>query len=883
MPMQEQPQPPSNTDIEARLRQREMDAPAPNVSDPLRFVQKGLMFGAGDVASAGLNAPIDSLVSQFGDNPVSVGKAYDQRLAFERQRMDNYRQRNPLVADTAEAAGAVAPALAATILSGGAAAPMALEASPAAQTGIKRLGQFLSENIAKPAATNAAYGLGYSFGSGRGGFDNRLDAANEGAMVGAITGPLIPAGVNFGKGVYDTVANQFTGRMSGTRADNVPVMKVFEAIQRDNPGLSPQEVIQATRAKLASLGTGASLADVGDNTRALAGAVGRLPGEGKARINDFVTARQEGVRNPVTQVLEGGQFGRVDNLINDLVPENYYQAKDATVEARKKLGAFYEAAKSGGNNIPKATDPNSRSFADILKEEADPSFQAMMSGVNIDDPRQFNSLIQDATLKTPPVAQPVTLNTRIRQLGGIDKNDPNIGDIKAMDVRLFGRQKREITPQGDVKIVNAPKSLDYMREALAEEGWISKKATIAELLDKISNDASGASVYHPKDYQKMIDFENYNNAASGIDTAKQKLAYEYGIENPKEFIKTIETNAKNAQSQFDNLGKQGVGNGVDVNPVLNGLDKEIAVSKGGIKSGLQKVRSYLVNDKGQPETTIDTLHQAKMAIDDLMTGEARSSMGTVSKAKIRDYQDQIVQAIENSPGGQQYQQGRLGTAGQWRISEALDNGRDFLSRGTARSNEDMARLMQNMKPEELDALRTGAAQSLKEIIGNTKRTANVTDKLIDKPALEERVRMVFGDDKTFQQYINTLENEKTFYKTYAEIAKGSPTAGRLAAQEDLMQNVPGMTEVGQFAVNPSIWNALRAGKRVVNDRFHRIAIPEPVRNRMAEILIKGQTAPITDALTQQQIAERNRALLARAIFLGGNQMINDAPPSQGGR
>jgi hypothetical protein len=216
---------------------------------------------------------------------------------------------------------------------------------------------------------------------------------------------------------------------------------------------------------------------LGNNTRSLAGAVGRIPGQGKTIINDAVTTRQEGVRG-ADGGLQGGQYGRISGLVDDLVPADYFAAKDATKAARKDLGASYEAART------------------------------------------------------------------------------------ADDV-------------------------------------------------------------------------------------------------------------------------------VDVMPILANLDQEIATSKGGIQSGLQKVRSYLVDSKGRPEIDINSLHQAKMAIDDLMSGEAKSSMGNVAKAKIRDYQNQIVDAIENSAGGASYREGRLGTAAEWRVNEALDTGRDFMTRATARSPEDL--------------------------------------------------------------------------------------------------------------------------------------------------------------------------------------------------
>ena len=174
--------------------------------------------------------------------------------------------------------------------------------------------------------------------------------------------------------------------------------------------------------------------------------------------------------------------------------------------------------------------------------------------------------------------------------------------------------------------------------------------------------------------------------------------------------------------------------------------------------------------------------------------------------------------------------------------------------------------MQTMRPEELNAVRTGAAQSLKEVIAGTKRTANATDKLIDKPALEQRIRTVFGDDETFQKYVNGLENEKAMYQTYAEVKKGSQTAERLAADADLNGPVSALAEVAPAAISmmrPSSGLAQMATlMRLAGDRYNRAMLPEPVRNRIAQILTQQGTGGLAEAAARRQAMDQNKRLLS---------------------
>lgn len=327
-----------------------------------------------------------------------------------------------------------------------------------------------------------------------------------------------------------------------------------------------------------------------------------------------------------------------------------------------------------------------------------------------------------------------------------------------------------------------------------------------------------------------------------------------------------------AQGRNYNAARQS-GELVDVAPIVQGLNDEISAAKGSIRTALERVRGFLVDDKGRPEITIDTLHQAKMAIDDLMTsGEARNSMGRVSQARIREYQNQLVDAIESSgEAGAKYQAGRLGTAAAWRTEEAAQDGLKFMRGGDNRRPGDLSAYLQKLDPEQLDAFRRGAAQSIRELVEGLNTRTDATKKIMDIPALEARIRMAFGDNDTFSRYISGLQNERRMFNTYAETVGNSRTQARAVADADMGKDAGGLGEAAiSFAQNPlNPLNWARGAMAVARNAGDRLAVPEGARSEIARLLARQDVEALRPQMQAVQMSEARRAALARAL-LGGS-------------
>ena len=307
---------------------------------------------------------------------------------------------------------------------------------------------------------------------------------------------------------------------------------------------------------------------------------------------------------------------------------------------------------------------------------------------------------------------------------------------------------------------------------------------------------------------------------------------------------------------------------VDVMPLIKSLDDEIANSKGGIKQSLQKVKDLLVDPNGNPEITIETLHQSKMAIDELMSGEARTSMGSVSKGRVKDYTNRLLDTIKNSgESGAIYDASRIGTRGEWMKQEALESGAKFMNRAEFLNPEALASSLAKMSPEELHTFRVGAAQALKQKLEVNTRT-DVTKKIMDIPVLEDKIRFAFGDVEMFKKYITGLEGEKEMFKGYSMMG-GSQTAEREAAKADAVIDPSRVIRGLVRMKSPNFLDTIGGMVDILGGSKDRLLMSEKLSKGLGEGLAGQNAASIQKAYRAGKITNRVKNDMIKALTITG--------------
>jgi len=192
---------------------------------------------------------------------------------------------------------------------------------------------------------------------------------------------------------------------------------------------------------------------------------------------------------------------------------------------------------------------------------------------------------------------------------------------------------------------------------------------------------------------------------------------------------------------------------------------------------------------------LEFLDQVKQELFDIEQA-AKSQFGkpTSKSRAISQLRRDFIKALDDVDATGDYAKARLMAGDKLANQEALESGADFLSKSKFSTPEDLGVALQEMSPEARHLFRVGAAQALKGKISEVVTRADASKKLIDIQSLERKVKLAFGDNKKFQQYVELLENEKDLFRAVTEVLGNSKTAARGAALDDLSRD-PG--RVGQ--------------------------------------------------------------------------------------
>lgn len=565
--------------------------------------------------------------------------------------------------------------------------------------------------IARGATVGGGTGAVYGAAEGEGGIEGRAGNAAPGAIIGALLGggiPLAASGVGKGLNWAGDRLGSVRDRLIAELAGDVPqfssasARKMVEGAARDFPTMTPEEAVIAANQRRQTMGPNAVMGDTGPNLRGLTAATERAPGPGKTIIRDKIVPRQEGVRDPVTRELQGGQAGRVGEFLDDLVPEN-------TTAMRAGL---------------KTSDEIERGF---YKD-------AYAANQQMDSPELRR------ILKTPLIK---------RALKQISESFRNRG--------------KNVSP-------NDPELTALVRELVQ--------------IEKMADPATGAGI-------------GRGLRLEPLDLIKREL----------DFIAR-----KGGGSQIPKVAREATDARILARELRDELDRLDVTARAGPKS-------------------------------------VKAEGGAYAQARARA-------------------QKRI------RARDALKDGETFLNRGTMKNPDELRAVMAEMEPQELNAFRVSFVGALKNKVGNTKRWLNSTRDLYNDKNLEDKISLVFGDQKTFARYIDFLEGgESPMFETYAAITKGSPTALRIAEDADA-KKVPGLALAGlkQIAGSPASPGAWlgglgklggAAGQRLARD-------PATMREQMARALMSGEITPEIAAkgAGAARLSEANKRALARALMAG---------------
>lgn len=261
-----------------------------------------------------------------------------------------------------------------------------------------------------------------------------------------------------------------------------------------------------------------------------------------------------------------------------------------------------------------------------------------------------------------------------------------------------------------------------------------------------------------------------------------------------------------------------------------------------------------------PFAMLDTLKQSLYDAAEAAKRQGNNKMARAIddvRVSLTGKLDQIAPKVN---GESVYKLARDAYAGPSQLIDAAELGRTAMKADTF----DVQSAVKTMSKSEGEAFRIGALQALREKAGTQGGQTSLL-RMWMEPATRDRLKAIFGRD--YRQFAAEVAKEARL-KGLEGVGRGSQTAARQYGAGDL--DVAAIAEAGQAASSATSGNLLGLVASAGN-AWNRVATPEPVRNKLGELLLsKGQTGrnKLAEMVDFTQRINEDRARLAeRAGFL----------------
>jgi hypothetical protein len=277
----------------------------------------------------------------------------------------------------------------------------------------------------------------------------------------------------------------------------------------------------------------------------------------------------------------------------------------------------------------------------------------------------------------------------------------------------------------------------------------------------------------------------------------------------------------------------------------------------------------LPRQKVAPLSQLDTLKRTLFDVEQSHVNPETGRLNELGSA-YRDLRRELVAKIDSLTADQNgvsfYKAARDAYAGPTELRAAANLGNQAMSKDAWK----IGQMTDGMSTSELEAFRIGAFESLRKKLGTEGGQTQIL-KMWKEPATSEKLRELFGDQKSFRQFAADVAKEARL-KRLESVGRGSQTASRAAGLGDL--DVSTITEAGNAARSAATGNVTGLINSAAQT-WNRVKTPEPVRDEMGRLLTgKGEQGAknLTEirGIVEQIIEERARRA-AQAGALSGSQ------------
>lgn len=334
---------------------------------------------------------------------------------------------------------------------------------------------------------------------------------------------------------------------------------------------------------------------------------------------------------------------------------------------------------------------------------------------------------------------------------------------------------------------------------------------------------------------------------------------------------------------------------VDVSPVLAYIDRQAKIAKGGIAKALTSARSLLTQEvEGEggkplrvPESRLEALHQAKLAIDDMLDTARESGMGRTAKRELQTVKTKLLDAMgedyrhaasvyaDLSPGVSKVREGVVGIIADLPDTRLQTAAAKLFSAGQTSVTEmkNAKVLLRRESPEAWQAMKRAWLEDQWQKAG---REYVTTGRPVNQGAKFRA--LVFGDPKQRLLMNAALEPaEREAWKNLADVLEATGRVKPIGSDTAWNQE---MMKIARQDAAPWITRALKYLTPDAANEIYKNVTDASLRknaNRLAEIVTSPDGMARLRELKQLDASGAvKRVLVGQIIGVGGTKAIGEA-------
>ena len=247
---------------------------------------------------------------------------------------------------------------------------------------------------------------------------------------------------------------------------------------------------------------------------------------------------------------------------------------------------------------------------------------------------------------------------------------------------------------------------------------------------------------------------------------------------------------------------------------------------------------------------LKTWDYVKRALQDEWSALKRA--GNFDDARIINLRlkDMIKRLDKHDKSGGSYKKARRMARDDFENVDAIEKGRKFMWGNT--TVDDITEELAGMNDMQKHYYRIGAVGQMMNQLEKMKAGGSSVDKIVDSPEMQKKIKLIFGDDKKFKDYMKFVRGEAEMGFSYKKLG-GSPTFEKFQANQSLLEDASqATTGAMQMAAGDTFSGVLNLAKGIAKNIKPPSATPE-----IADLLMQKKVPEaLTKGFQRNQITKR---------------------------